>query len=119
MTSPPYEQLELSFDTELTTAERFEAFNLANPHVLDTMTALGRQWRARHGPDAKIGISALYERARWEISFFTKDPDFKLNNDFRAYYARLIMLREPDLAGLFELRKSEADEWARTIRGAA
>ena len=24
---------------------------------------------------------------------------------------RLIMLREPDLAGLFDLRSSEADEW--------
>lgn len=41
----------------------------------------------------------------------TSDPDFKLNNSYRAYYARLIMAQEPDLAGLFALRKSEADNW--------
>jgi hypothetical protein len=35
--------------------------------------------------------------------------DFKLNNNYRAHYARLIMHQEPDLDGIFELRRSKAD----------
>jgi hypothetical protein len=31
-----------------------------------------------------------------------------------AYYARLLMLNHPELDGLFELRPSVADDWART-----
>jgi hypothetical protein len=40
----------------------------------------------------------------------TRGDEFKLNNDYRAPYARLIMRREPDLDGLFETRRSIADE---------
>ena len=31
--------------------------------------------------------------------------DFKVNNNFASRYARIIMDNEPDLHGLFELRK--------------
>lgn len=97
-------------DAELTTAERFERFHEANPHVYRTLCRLARQWVNRTGR-RKVGIGALFERARWEISIETNDPDFKLNNNYRAYYARLIMATEPDLGELFELRRSAADEW--------
>jgi hypothetical protein len=59
----------------------------------------------------KLGIKTLYERARWEIALATTDADFKLNNNFTAWYSRLIMAQEPDLAGLFDLRTSKADLW--------
>ena len=74
------------------------------------LVRLAREWVARFGRH-KLGIATLYERARWEIALTTSDPDYRLNNNFRAFYARLIMLREPDLAGLFDLRASQADEW--------
>ena len=45
----------------------------------------------------------------------TTDPEYKINNNFTAFYARLIMAQEPDLAGIFDLRTSEADEWIATI----
>ena len=31
---------------------------------------------------------------------------FKLNNNFTAHYARLLMAQEPDLEGFFETRES-------------
>jgi len=71
---------------------------------------LAREWVARFGSH-KLGIATLYERARWEIALATTDADFKLNNNFRAYYARLIMAHESDLEGLFDLRASKADQW--------
>lgn len=113
-----FEQYEIDFDAvdyPLTRAERFEVFHRENPAVYAVMVSLARQWVARTGRD-RVGIAALFERARWEIALVTGDPDHKINNDYRAYYARLIMAQEPGLAGLFEVRRSAADEW---IRGAA
>lgn len=92
------------------TAARFEEFHTGNPRVYDVLVALARQWVASTGR-TKLGIKTLYERARWEIALQTSDPDFKLNNNFTAFYARLIMDREADLCDMFDLRASEADEW--------
>lgn len=88
----------------------FDRFHADNPRVYTTLVRLAREWVAQFGSH-KLGIATLYERARWEISLATNDADFKLNNNFRAYYARLIMAQERDLEGLFDLRASKADQW--------
>lgn len=105
-------QLTLSFDP--TIADRFEAFHKDNPRVYETLVRLAREWVKQTG-GRTLGISALYEVARWQLSLATTDPDFKLNNDYRSFYARLIMHENPDLRGLFELRVSAADEWVMTL----
>ncbi len=91
-------------------AAKFEEFHANNPLVYATLVRLARQWIATTGRH-KIGIGALYERARWEIAIATSDADYRLNNNYRAWYARLIMHQERDLAGVFDLRASEADSW--------
>lgn len=88
----------------------FDTFHAQNPRVYDILVALARDWVAK-SEGAKLGIQTLYERARWEIDLNTAASDFKLNNSFTPYYARLIMLQEPDLNNLFHLRSAEADEW--------
>lgn len=87
----------------------FEQFHRQNPHVYKCLVSLARQWVTVTGRD-KLGIGALYERARWEFAMTTTDTDYKLNNDYRAYYSRLIM-RNEGLHGLFNLRSSKADGW--------
>jgi hypothetical protein len=94
---------------------RFEAFHRANPHVYRLLDRLAHDWIASTGRH-KLGIGALFERARWELALQTTDPDFKLNNDYRAFYARLLMLNHPELRGLFDLRDSVADGWANAKR---
>lgn len=95
-------------------AQRFEEFHSSNPHVYDVLVRLAREWmNATNG--RKVGIGALFERTRWEIAIATSDAEFKLNNNFRSFYARLLMKREPDLRGLFDLRRSEADEWIEAV----
>lgn len=94
-------------------AERFETFHRENPHVYRTLAALARQWLST-GRE-KLGIATLFERARWELTLATAGDEFKLNNDFRAFYSRLLMAQEVDLAGLFDLRKSAADEWIESV----
>jgi hypothetical protein len=90
--------------------EQFEEFHRDNPHVYTILVRLARQWRAQTGRTV-LGTKALFERARWELAIETSDADYKLNNNYTAYYARLIMLLEDDLDTMFRLRDSEADEW--------
>jgi hypothetical protein len=52
----------------------------------------------------------LYEVLRWNY-YMSVDSveEYKLSNDFRACYARLIMEQDPDLNGIFNTRGSIAD----------
>jgi hypothetical protein len=93
-----------------TPANKFMRFHRNNPNVYETLVRLAREWVQRTGRH-KLGIASLFERTRWEIAIATSDADFKLNNNYRAFYARLIMAQEKDLDGLFNLRTSEADWW--------
>lgn len=101
MTALPLEYPE----ARLSLGSRFIAFHEANPHLYDRLVAMARQLRAR-GRD-KIGIAMLFEVLRWEHETTTDDPTsyLKLNNSYRSFYARLIMTRERDLAGCFEIRE--------------
>lgn len=82
----------------------FRDFHAQNPEVYDRLVELARQWKLRRG-NAKLGIKMLWEVLRWETALHTRGDDFRLNNNFTSYYARLIMEREPDLEGVFELRR--------------
>lgn len=77
-------------------------FHWANPHVYSGLVKLARQ--ARRAGRKKIGIGMLFERMRWEIFINTTGDDYKLNNNYRSRYARLIMDTESDLQGMFEVR---------------
>jgi len=93
-----------------TIAQRFVDFHTKSPDVYHALVTLARQWLLNTGRK-KLGIKTLFERARWELALTTSDPDFKLNNNYAPYYARLIMHQEPDLDGMFDLRTSDADDW--------
>ena len=84
----------------------FWTFHNTNPPIYRLLVKFARQWRERRGEDAVMGIGQLFERVRWEISMGTiGDANFKLNNNHRAFYARLIMDCNPDLDGIFRLRR--------------
>jgi hypothetical protein len=80
----------------------FLGFHREHPEVYDLLVRLAREWVSLTG--RRLGIQALVERARWEHYIKKDEGKFKLNNSHCAFYARLIMEREPDLKGLFELR---------------
>ncbi len=87
----------------LTLEQRFCAFHQANPQVYarvrDLALASGRRGR-------RFGIKALFEILRWQYAMQTDDPtsDYKLNNSYTSFYARLLMEREPELHDYFETR---------------
>jgi hypothetical protein len=90
--------------------ERFAEFHAANPQVYAELlrlarTAHGRGWN-------HIGIRMLWEVLRWNVVVMRTvpnlDDDFKLNDHFHSRYVRLLVEKEPDLAGLFEMRRLRA-----------
>jgi hypothetical protein len=84
--------------------KNFERFHRENPHVYVLLVQYARQVKA--AGVTHYAIATLFERVRWHLTIDTKSRDgFKLNNNYRAHYARLIMAQEHDLAGLFELRE--------------
>ena len=101
-------QLSLSFDArQRSIQERFERFHAENPHVYAGLRRLALAARER-GVE-RIGIEMLYSVLRWEHTLKTNDPaGFKLNDHYTSRYARLLMEREPALAGLFETRELKA-----------
>jgi hypothetical protein len=85
-------------------AAEFLAFHEANPKVYEELVKLARQAKAKGR--TTIGIGMLWEVLRWHFWLETKgDDEFKLNNNHRSRYARLIMGLEVDLAGVFVTRE--------------
>jgi hypothetical protein len=92
-----------------TIEEAFEEFHSANPHVFTELVKLAR--RAKERGFVQYGIGALYEVFRWERGPTASDDDgYKVNNNFRAIYARKIMAEHPDLAGFFRTRARANEE---------
>jgi len=85
---------------------RFEAFHGRHPEVYDELVVLA--YRAYGAGRRRIGIGMLFEVLRWEWTLAGL-PDaaeqWKLNNNYRSRYARLIMVDHPQLDGLFEVRE--------------
>ncbi len=87
--------------------DRFVAFDRQNPHIYRNLVAL--TWRMYRAGRRKVGIAALFERLRWEYDETTSGDHYRLNNDYRSRYVRLIQQREPMLASMFntsELRSA-------------
>lgn len=88
-------------------SERFARFHAENPDVYRELRELALAGRRRGLK--RLGMKALFEIVRWNRALATRGEEFRLNNNFTAHYARLLMEQEPELVGIFETRGSEAD----------
>jgi len=82
----------------------FARFHRENPQVYEKLVYLAHKVKATGRK--RYGIGSLFERLRWHyhIEMNRPDSEFKLNNNYRSRYARLIMQTEPDLGDFFDLR---------------
>lgn len=91
------------------TERSFLEFHEKNPLVYATLVDLARRAK-RQGRD-KLAIDMLHSVARWNhwmaVDRAASKDDFLLNNNHRPYYARLIMLQEPELFRLLDVRRIE------------
>lgn len=81
--------------------EQFDAFHGANPHVYSALRSLARELKRRGAK--KAGIGQLFEVLRWQYALQTQGSEYRLNNNYRSFYARLLN-QEPELRGMFETR---------------
>ncbi len=88
----------------------FRAFHSANPEVYVLFKKYARQ-AARAGRK-NFGVAMIWERMRWHTLVETQGDSYKLNNNHRAYYARMFMEEHPQHAGFFRTRrvKNEAHD---------
>ena len=97
------DQLAIDFDHREDAIDRaFNAFRRANPHVEVELVRLTRELQGK-GVE-RVGMKMLFEVLRWSALRTTGD-DFRLNNNYTARFARRIMARYPDLAGVYETRE--------------
>lgn len=52
------------------------------------------------------GVGAIFERIRWHVEVETIGDEFKINNNYRSCYARLLMIEDSNFEGFFQLRKT-------------
>lgn len=93
--------------TGMTIEERFRIFHEHNPHVYRLLRAMALEWK-RTG-NHRCGMKMLWEALRYNSGLQTQGEPYKLNNNYTALYARLLMAEEPELRGMFETRERRAD----------
>lgn len=87
-----------------TLESRFQRFHEHNPQVYCALRDLARAAQSR---GERGNIALLTERLRSQVE--TTGDRYVLNNSYRAFYARLLMAREPSLQGFFAIRKEAVD----------
>jgi len=87
--------------------ESWKTFHVSNPAVFDLFLHFSR--RAASLGRRKIGARLIGERIRWETAVETIGSEYKVNNNFWPYYARLAMLVDANLDGIFERRGKRFD----------
>ena len=91
-------------------AERFEAFHAANPQVYVAMKKLTHRISASGRNE--YSIAGIFEVIRFSWAIQTRSlDDYKINNNYKPFYARLLN-RDPEVPdGFFAERSAEADLW--------
>jgi hypothetical protein len=85
---------------------RFERFHAMNPHVFTRLVEMAMHLRSRGFE--RCSAKMIVERLRWEVFLRTKGvDDYKINNSYTSFYARLIMATQPELEGFFEVRRQK------------
>lgn len=82
--------------------QKFEEYHRQNPHVLDALIRMTDQAVAKG--HKRLGIELLFNVLRWESMISTVGDEYKMNNNYKSRYVRLIEEVRPDLVGVFNKR---------------
>ncbi|MGD6751931.1 hypothetical protein [Streptomyces sp. BH105] len=86
---------------------QFETFHQLNPWVLRALETLTADYLKRGA--RRVGIGMLFEVLRWRYATATEGDEFRLNNNYRSRYVRLLIERHPEWARAFEVRSLRTD----------
>lgn len=85
--------------------DKFEIYDRQNPHVYEMFDRFARE--ALDAGRKVLSAYLIFERIRWETQIVTQGDPFKVNNNYRPYYARKWM-RENNRPGLFRTRSLQS-----------
>lgn len=86
-----------------TIQEKFEEFHKQNPKIYLLLKKFSKKIMER-GYDT-YSINAVFERIRWHVEVDTAGDSFKMNNNYRSRYARMLMEENPEFEGLYRTRQ--------------
>ena len=83
---------------------RFDTFHAEHPQVWKLFLRFVKE--ALQAKRKRFGARMIWERMRWYSLVEVDDgSDFKLNDHYPPFYARLFMDTYPQYAGFFEIRE--------------
>ena len=101
--TPAAEQFELGFARGVDYPAAFWRFHQDNPRVYEMFKRF--TFRAIRAGFTHYSAKSICERMRWHTDIETRDEEFRLNNNYTAYYARLFMEDHPQHDGFFRKRE--------------
>ena len=76
----------------------------------DAMNRFIRLAIAASRSGVKVGAKEIWERLRWHYKARKAEgEEWRLNNNYTAYAARMAMERVPELRGFFSVRETKTD----------
>jgi len=87
--------------------EQFEDYHLKNPQIYVEFKR--KAFQAINKGKKHYSAKAIFEVIRWETSV-EGDGEYKVNNNFTAYFARLFEKEYPKHKGFFRMKKSQFDD---------
>lgn len=88
--------------------ERFKQFHRDNPRVFELFKRFAES-ALENGRRRRFGARMIGERIRWYTAIETSDEEYKVNDHFWPYYARLLMLTDDRFTDFFERRDNRFD----------
>tara|TARA_R100001086_G_scaffold240621_1_gene166881 strand:- start:78 stop:446 length:369 start_codon:yes stop_codon:yes gene_type:complete len=87
-----------------------KAFHSEHPEVWDLFVRFTKEILRRGFKH--YSVNAIFERIRWEVDTVGRNDqyEFKLNNNYRAFYARRFMRMYPQHDGFFRTRRQTSQE---------
>lgn len=94
--------------TGQTIRDAFLAFHKQNPHVYSSFESQAIE--AINRGRTKLSAKLIINWIRWNEILKTSEENFKINDAFQSYYARLFIENHPQHEGVFELRRLRNEE---------
>lgn len=86
----------------------FIEFHRTNPHIYEAFE--NEALRAIAQNRKKISAKLIINYIRWNSFIATGDKNFRINDAYQSYYARLFALLNPSHKDVFEFRKLRNEE---------
>lgn len=87
---------------------KFVEYHQKNPHIYNIFK--GTATRAINKGFKKYSAKAIFEIIRWETASYKSPDEYKVNNNYTAFYARMFQNEYPEHKDFFRNRASKFDK---------